>query len=70
MTDRTTATSEWEGLPFYTRTAIVGLLVYGLILFVFGALSVSQGDTATGVFVGIFAIPSFVLVGLASGWCS
>ena len=66
MADGTT-TSERKSLPFYTRTAIAGLLIYGLILLLFAALAAASGglDTEVAVFLAVILIPTFVFVGLA-----
>ena len=62
----------WKGLPFYTRVAIAGLLVFVLIytalniLFMVGGGVEVIGDAVQGaVFYALFMIPTVVVVVLA-----
>ncbi len=66
MAQEMTLGGGWGGVPFYTRTAIVGLLVYAAILLFFGAMATARGgDLEDIVFVVIFAVPAVVVAGLA-----
>ena len=59
----------WKGLPFYTRVAIAGLLVFALvytaviILFMVSGGVLGMGDAVQGiVFYALFMIPTLVVV--------
>ena len=66
MAQEMTVGRGWSGVPFYTRTAIVGLLVYAAILLFFGGLATARGGELDDiVFVVIFAVPAVVVAGLA-----
>ena len=62
MAEMTPTTMGWKTHPLYTRVAIAGLLLYGLVSLVFAALS--QGEASTiGVFIIAIAL-SVVFAGL------
>lgn len=58
----TPSISGWKTRPIYTRVAIVGLLLFALVSFVFAVLS--QGEASTVGFFIIFIVLSVIFAGL------
>jgi len=64
MAEMTPTTIGWKTHPLYTRVAVVGLLVNGLVSLVFAVLSVIDGEASTVALFIIFIVLSAVSVGL------
>lgn len=60
----TPSISGWKTRPIYTRVAIVGLLLFALVSFVFSILTLIDGDAVTLGFFVIFIVLSVVFAGL------
>ena len=65
MSDSVSKTGMWAPRPVYTRVTVVGLLIYAAIFLFVGILAAIGGDVGALVFLGLFAILSLVLAGLA-----
>ena len=64
MEAETTTATGWKSRPFYTRVAIVGLLVEAVFLLVLGILVLTTDDPSIIVVLAIFFVPSFLIAGL------
>ena len=54
----------WASRPVYTRVAIVGLLVFGLVLPIFGTIGAITGDSEAILFALVLGVPSLVFAWL------
>ena len=64
MAEMTPTTIGWKAQPLYTRVAVVGILVNGLVSLVFTVLSVIDGEASTVALFIILTALSGISVGL------
>ena len=64
MVETTPTTIGWKSHPLYTRVAISGLVLNGLVSLVFAVLSVIDGEASTVVLFIIFTVLSVIFAGL------
>ena len=64
MAEMTPSSSGWRSRPFYTRVAIVGLLLIALVSFVFVVLSMIDGEASTVGFFILSIVLTVVFAGL------